>query len=59
VRERKVISDDITVVRSESGCLSIYSRMDDCSVQLDDEEARMFFEYLKQYLARNEDGSSS
>ena len=54
MKKRTTISEDITIVLSESGCLSIYSRMDDVSVHLNDEEQRELFEYLKRYLARNE-----
>lgn len=54
MKERTAISEDITIVLSESGCVSIYSRMDDVSVHLNEEEAREIFEWLKRYLGRNE-----
>ena len=54
MKERTPISEDIMMVLSESGCVSIYSRMDDVSVHLSEEEAREIFEWLKLYLGRNE-----
>jgi hypothetical protein len=54
MKERTAISEDITIVLSESGCVSIYSRMDDVSIHLNDEEQRVIFEWLKVYLGRNE-----
>jgi hypothetical protein len=54
MKERTPISDDLTIVLSESGCLSIYSRLDDTAVHISEEEAREIFEYLKRYLGRNE-----
>ena len=53
MKDRFTISQDITIILTDSGILKLYSKMDDCSVAIDDEEARAIYAYLQRYLGKD------
>jgi hypothetical protein len=55
MKDRFTISQDITIILTDSGILKFYSKMDDCSIAIDDEEARAIYAYLQRYLGEGDE----